>query len=176
MVEVLVVIAVGVILAAAIIPSLIGSLDRSRVEESAESLAGIAEAVGNMYADVDLYPGRLSHLTTPVGAGDADLCGPVTGSTYAGAAAAWAGPYLNRSAPATGLPLPIGVAQDVLTYDETVSPLLTITIDDVSHTDAVALNRAVDADDDAAAGAVRWGAVSTTGVVVLSYVRPVQEC
>ena len=77
--------------------------------------------------------------------------------------------------PTTGLPLSIGTARDLLAYTAG-PPVLHVQLDDVSHADARSLNRELDADADSAAGAVRWGAVSATGVVLLTYVRPVRSC
>lgn len=170
LVEILVVLAVGLLLAAAFVPAMIGWLDRTRIDESAASLAGIAVAAASMWRDTGRYPGSLSHLTTPIAVGQTDICG----ATFGAAAANWAGPYLNRFVPTTGLPLPIGVARDVLTrIDPPPAWLLVVSIDDVSHEDAVALNRKVDADDSATAGAVRWGTI-TDGAVVLDYMIPIR--
>lgn len=169
--EILVVMAIGIILAAVFLPSLVGSLDRSRVTESAESLEGIVEAAGNMWRDVDRFPGTLSQLSQPVAAGDVDLCG----NAYGGDASLWNGPYLTRSIAATGLALPLGVARNALTYSAS-PPLMTISVDSVDEADARAMDDRVDGTSNPAAGAVRWGAVSGSGLVVLNYVRPVRPC
>jgi prepilin-type N-terminal cleavage/methylation domain-containing protein len=173
LVEVLVVLAIGVILAAAFLPAIIGRLDQTRVDESAKSLAGVVEAMRAMHADVGRDPGRLSQLTTPITTGQQDVCG----AFYTAAeAAAWAGPYLNRPLSTTGLPLPIGLARDLLV--NTPPPpgtLLHIIVQGVSHEDALALSRKVDGNEDPASGVVRWGGV-TDGVVELSYVRPIRPC
>lgn len=171
LVEILVALAIGIVLAAAVLPSFIGGVDRSRVAETAESLQGIATAMSAMYDDVGRYPGQLSHLTAGITAGEVDGCG---GQYDAAATASWAGPYLNRTVPASGLPLPIGVARDALTFDAGPPAVLRIHVDDVTERDALELNRRMDSDDDPATGGVRWGAVSGSGLTELIYARPVR--
>lgn len=172
LVEILVVLAIGIVLAVAVVPTVIGAVEQSRVEESAKSFRSLGEAIGSMWQDMEQYPALLSDLSGPLGA--TDLCGT------AFTAANWTGPYLNRSVPATGLPLPIGTANNTLTYTEQPQPnpteyLLEITVEDAAIEDARALQAEVDDDDDATAGAIRWG-TETDGLVDLSYVRPVQPC
>lgn len=173
LVEILVVLAIGIVLAVAVLPGMIGAMDQSRVEQSAKSFHAMGEAIGSMWTDMEQYPGSLSDLSGPLGA--TDLCGDAYASP-----GDWTGPYLSRTVAATGLPLPIGTAGNTLTYSElpALAPeeyLLEITVAGASHEDARVLNAEVDADADSAAGAIRWGPVSN-GVVDLSYVRPVQPC
>lgn len=171
LVEVLVVLAIGIVLAAAVIPSLIGGVDRSRVNETAASFEAIARAVTAMFEDTGRYPGQLSHLTEPIAANQTGACTPLT--QYGAAAANWAGPYLDRTVPATGLPLPIGVARNQIGHSAG-PPVLLITVDDVEERDALALNAKMDADNSANAGAIRWGAVDGSGLTELVYARPVR--
>lgn len=171
LVEILVVLAIGLLLAAAVLPSLIGGVDQSRVEESAGSLDGIAEAIGSMFDDVGRYPGSLSHLTTPIVGTDTDICG----NQYGADAQSWAGPYLNRAVSTGGLVLPIGQARDAMSYTA-APPLLRIHVDSVTHRDVRALDDHVDADADSLGGAIRWGPVSGSGLAELFFVRPVQSC
>lgn len=171
LIELLLVLAIGVILAATVVPALIGGLDRTRVDESAASLAALGDAIGSMHLDTNRYPGRLSHLSDPVSAVDSDVCGIL----YGAAATAWAGPYVDRGIAATGVPLPIGVARNLLSY-LAAPPRLRIHVDSVSHEDARALNLQLDADADSLGGAIRWGPVSGSGLVELFYVRPVRSC
>lgn len=170
LVEILVALAIGIVLAAAVLPSLIGGVDRSRVTETAESLRGISQAMTAMYEDVGQYPGRLSHLTAGITTDAISGCG----GQYGAAAATWAGPYLNRTVPTAGLPLPSGVARDALTFVAGPPPVLRIHVDNVTERDALELNRMLDGDADAAAGGVRWGAVDASGLTELIYARPVR--
>ncbi len=167
LVEILVVLAIGIVLTVAVLPSVIGAMDQTHVEQSAESLHALGEAISAMRKDVGQYPGLLSDLSGPVGG--TDLCGNAL------ATGAWTGPYLDRTVPSTGLPLPIGTASNALAYTAG-PPLLWITIQGARHEDALALNAEVDDDGGGSAGgAIRWGA-ATNGVVDLSYVRPVRPC
>jgi type II secretory pathway pseudopilin PulG len=183
MVEVTVVLVIILGLAALIAPGVIGRLDRSRVEASAESLLGLATAVhdpsrggGSFKGHVGVYPGAVSHLTRQISTADANICGVAyTAIDSAG----WNGPYLNRTAPATGMPIGIGVVRDTLTRDPVSggdAPVLRIHVDSVAVEDAGALDVDVDGVLDAAAGTVRWGAVDGDGFVTIDYLLPVKEC
>lgn len=173
LVEILVALAIGIVLAAVVLPNVIGGVDRSRVTETADSFEGIARAMTAMYEDTGRYPGQLSHLTEPITTAQAGLCGDPPTAYDATAVASWAGPYLNRTVPQSGLPLPVGVARNALSY-ASPPPVLRIHVDDVTERDAVELNRLIDDDDDATAGGVRWGAVSGSGLTELVYARPVK--
>src|SRR5688500_16713225 len=105
LIEIVVVIVVLLILAAAIAPSMLGSLDRERVSTAAETLQDINDAMSEMRKDNQDWPGRLSHLSKAITTSDNNVCG----NTYtSGKVSNWGGPYVDRLIPTTGLPVGIG--------------------------------------------------------------------
>jgi type II secretory pathway pseudopilin PulG len=176
------------ILGAAVVPHVISSVDRARVNEAAASLQEIVQATTDFNRDVRAanstkpFPGSLSQLTTAIVGGDAgvtDICG----ATYSAAnAAAWKGPYVNRVVPAGGVPLSIGTAQDAFArVTGGGATLLAIEVTGVTIEHAEALNAAVDGIEAAtpeALGSVRWSPAGgdSGGRVTLHYLRPVPAC
>lgn len=183
MVEIAVVLAIVLGLAALVTPGLLGRIDRSRVEASEESLRGIAMAIhdptpggGSFKRHVGVYPGAISHLTRPISTADTNICGVAYTAVES---AGWNGPYLNRTAPATGIPIAVGVVRDAVTRDPAsggVAPVLRVHVDSVAIDDAGELDLEVDGVRDSTAGTVRWGAIDGEGFVTLDYLMPVKDC
>jgi type II secretory pathway pseudopilin PulG len=175
MIEIVVALAVIAVLTAAVAPSLIGVLDRKRVESAAETLEVLIAAMTTMRGDNQDWPGRLTHLAWPITVADRNICG----STYAsGRVNNWAGPYLDRNIPAGGLPIGIGIARDSLVR-EVISgndSYLKIRIDQVMEEDALALDRLKDGDG-SAGGSVRWDTPpDANGQVTVFFLRPIRGC
>jgi prepilin-type N-terminal cleavage/methylation domain-containing protein len=178
LIEIVVVVAILLILAAAVAPSLIGSLDRTRAVSAVDQLQDIIDAMSEMRKDQQDWPGRVSHMATPITTSDKNVCGA---NYTAGRVNNWAGPYLDRSVPSSGLPIAIGVMKDT-TYRSDISgtdALLTLEIINVSQEDALAVNTAVDNDGAVAGrtiGTVRWSTSSSEGLVTMYYYRPIRGC
>jgi type II secretory pathway pseudopilin PulG len=177
--EVVVVVAILLILAGATVPVLIGGLERDRVTGAVAVLQDLTEAMTQMRADNQDWPGRVSHLTKAITASDFNVC---WSSTYApGKVSGWEGPYFYRVVPSTGMNIGIGIVKDSLYRSQLVGNdgLLTIQVDNVSQEDAFGLNREVDNDGDVAGrttGTVQWNATVTDGQVTLFYYRPIRGC
>ena len=172
--EVVVAVLIGLVLTAALTPSLIGVLDRKRVDESKETLDALVSGMTEMRNDNQDWPGKLSHLTTPITTADKNICGA---NYAAGKVSNWAGPYLSRVVPTTGFPIGIGSVRDSLVR-QLISgndSYVEIQVDSVKAEDAAELDRLYD-NDGAAAGTVRWGATSATGQVTLLFLRPIRGC
>lgn len=174
LIEVVVAVAIVLSLAAAMAPGMIGVLDRQRVASARESLDAIVNAMTKMRGDNQDWPLRLSHLVVPITTGDQNICG----NTYSpGKVSQWAGPYLDRNVPATGIPIGIGTARDLLVR-EVISgndAYLKIQVDSVVEEDASALDKIYDGDG-AANGSIRWTGTSPTGQVTLYMLRPIRGC
>lgn len=172
--EVLVAIVIILILTAALAPTLLGVLDRKRVESARESLDALVTAMTEMRADNQDWPGKLSHLATPITTADRNICG----STYsAGKVGNWGGPYVARVVQSTGFPIAIGTARDSLVR-ELISgndAYLKIQVDSVAQEDATELDKLYD-NDGSAGGTVRWSASSGSGLVTLFFLRPIRGC
>jgi prepilin-type N-terminal cleavage/methylation domain-containing protein len=174
LIEVVVVVAIILILTAALTPSLIGVLDRKRVESAVESIDALVAAMSEMRGDNQDWPSKLSHLATPIVTGDLNICGVAYSS---GKISQWAGPYLSRTVPTTGIPIGIGTAKNDLVR-EMISgndSFLKIQVDNVTQEDALAIDDVYD-DDGSAAGTIRWGVASASGQVTMFVLRPIRGC
>lgn len=175
LVEVIVTILVIVVLGAVMLPNLLGPVDRARVDQAIESLDAFNDAMTTARDDNQDWPGRLSHLAWPITTSDTNICG----DTYAqGKVNNWAGPYLDRNVPASGVPIGIGVAQDSLVRQVISGQdgYLIIQVTGVTEEDAEAVNREFDADGDPAGGSIRWTAPDASGLVRLDFYRPIRGC
>lgn len=182
LIEIAVAVVVIVLLSAAVSPSVVRTLDRERVETTIYELFKIADGLHTMRTDNQDWPERLTHMSAPINTSQRNICGDLYNN---GRVNNWEGPYLDRVVPAGGLPIGIGVAQDSMIRNP---PLATgragsahadmiIVIDSVTEEDAIELNRKLDGDGSATAGAVRWTVVNaTTGMTKVQYVRPIKGC
>ena len=178
LVEVIVALAIMVMIAATVMPSVIGTIDRERQQRAYDTIVALIEAMDDYRADVGFYPRNLSYLTTPVVGTDQNSCGQAIGNTRAGL---WQGPYDDRAIPTTGLPVFVGTTQNTLVRTPTTggpNPTLAMRISDVLLIDAEALDIMFDGAVSSTTGLIRWGAV-TDGRVTLEYVQlisPVSAC
>jgi prepilin-type N-terminal cleavage/methylation domain-containing protein len=183
LVEVLVVLALMVGLAALVAPGILGQIDRARVDSSVESLTTMANAIhtpgqgsSSFRGHVGVYPGQLSHLTSQITTGEANSCGTLYTATDSGN---WRGPYLNRIVPPAGLPLSAGTASDTLVRVPAINgsrPVLKVLVRGVTLDDARAIDTRHDGTVSDTLGGVRWGAADAEGFVTLEYVMPVRGC
>src|SRR5687768_6760134 len=70
MIEIVVALAVIIVLAASLTPSVAGIVDRQRVLAAKSSLEGLVASMSSMRGDNQDWPGRLSHLTEPITVSD----------------------------------------------------------------------------------------------------------
>jgi prepilin-type N-terminal cleavage/methylation domain-containing protein len=175
LVEVLVALAIMVMIAATVMPSVVGSIDRQRQDRALDALDALATAIGDFRTDVGVYPRSVVYLSQAIVSTDANSCGAVFGSTRA---ALWKGPYLSRIVPAAGLPIFVGTLQSLLVRTPTTggtNPTLTMRVDNVLLADAEALDVKIDGAVGSTAGNIRWGTV-TNGTVTLDYARAISGC
>ncbi len=173
-VEVLVALAITALLGALVVPAILASVDRARVDAAEESLKAIGEAV-DLFADrVQEHPGAMRQLLIPITTADADICG----NPYnAGRANQWGGPYLDRAVPTAGVPIGIGTVQNAFTSraDPSGIDYLQPVITGVLLEDAAALDVRMDGGDGAASGAIQWTAAGG-GFVIVNYLIPYRDC
>jgi prepilin-type N-terminal cleavage/methylation domain-containing protein len=173
-VEVLVALAITALLGALVVPAILASVDRARIDAAEKSLKAIAEGV-NLFADrVQVYPSSMTQLLIPITTADADICGTLYS---AGRAGQWGGPYLDRAVPAAGVPIGIGTVQNAFTSlpDPSGIDYLQVVVNGVLLEDAAGLDGRMDGGDGAAAGAVRW-TVTGGGFVSVRYLIPYRDC
>lgn len=181
LIETVVATAMVLILASVFIPSLLASADRLQVQEAALILEELQDAISTMRYDNQDWPQRLSHVSTRITTSDQNICG----NTYVqGRVTNWNGPYIDRLFPPTGLPIGIGTVRDVLGRQVIQGnpnsggaiSLVRMYVDSVPEEFALELNRIVDADDDAAAGTVRWSGISGSGFTTVEWLRIIKGC
>lgn len=174
--------AVVALLAAAITPSVITSIDHAKVISTAQTLTLIDSAINAFEpivktggGNTQQFPGRVSELSIPITAASKNSCG---NAMNANAAAKWAtaGPFIPFFADTNGLVTPIGRLQDVI---ERVTPPasnpLIIRIPGVSADLVRLLDDVIDDGDGGAAGKVFFLAPVNDTTSVLYHVTPRQN-
>lgn len=179
-IELIVALAIMVMIAAVVTPALVSTLDAARVETSQETLGNLQQALLDFENDTNHFPGRLSHLTTPVTGSDQNSCG-VNYPTFpppSNVTTLWDGPYTTPAVPLTGLPVAIGTVQNQLQrIPASGNPaVLRINVTPVTFEDATRLNNNVDGDGVGNAGTVQWTGPDAQGLVTLHYVLNVNQC
>jgi prepilin-type N-terminal cleavage/methylation domain-containing protein len=174
LVEVIVALAIMVMIAATVTPSVVGALDRDRQDRGLAMLQTLAAAIDKFHltSDVGQYPRQLSYLSQPIVSTDLNSCGSPFGSTRAGL---WKGPYVTRIITTSGLPVFIGTAQNTLIRTAGPPTTLSIRVDGVRLADAEALDLLVDGTASSTAGTIRYGS-AINGLVTLDYVIPISGC
>lgn len=165
------------ILAAVAVPQLGGYLDQKRIEETAELMVEIRDALTSFATEVGDNAGQLSYLSAPIVNGDADLCG----TAYSGGERGdWAdgGPYVNFVIDAAaGLATPIGQVQNDLDRSTVGGTWLRITWNNtVTLADAQAFDLYVDGVLNGASGTVRWTPQVGTDMATVNYDIPISGC
>lgn len=177
-IELIVGLAIMIMIATAVTPVVLDSLDDARVSTAVSSLTALSDALDAFEEDVKEHPGALRQLAEPIEASQLNVCdleyrsGPGKGGTEE-----WEGPYLDRSVPATGLPVGVGTALDEITRagDRTRGGYMIVTIVEVSPDDAVALDGELDGGDGGSGGAIRWAAMGS-GSMTIEYYKPSPRC
>ena len=169
-----------------------GSGESARLDEAAFKLAKIADAAGRfsgvqgtnsftqtMFPGGGTNPGRLSHLTTKLVAGDLNACGGAYASITL-----WKGPFYNHVIPKSGFKIVDGFfADDTLSRYDSVGNVtkvpatggtsnttswgtLAIVMQNVTRTDADGLRTRIEGSSGVTVGTVRY---ATTGDPVTVY-------
>ena len=171
--EAIVGIAMLAILAAAIVPLIVGAEDRARAEATARELNLIKWAIDRFEDRVGDYPGQLSHTSEPIVVGDANSCGEAFSSSERsdwGGSSSNYGPWFrdHMILKGFGFPTAVGFMRDSLTRS---GSNLIISITDVAEAQALELDFLVDGTGGGAgpaSGEIRWGAI-VDGVTTVQY-------
>lgn len=187
LVEVVVSLAILLILASVVAPSLVAYLDRTRAEEAVARITLLANGVFDntaaklgFYQKVGAHPGKLSQLTnqiTTVQATHPDLCGNAFSN---GEVNQWNAnaPFVNFYIDPTGVQTGIGIANDVLTRTK-IPPALTtwssrIDIPNADEVDAIEIDAIGDTGNGRLAGFIQW-TVPAGGIVTISVYVPINN-
>lgn len=161
--------------------------DQERISEIANTLDQLSRAKAFFEATMPaysfkqtlgIYPGRLSHLTTPITTSQRNSCGAV----YTAAQVAQWRSYYNREIPTAGFLVGPGfITQDSLVRTPpntatTPAGTLAIVIPNVTRTDAVVLGLTVDQDSTGTVGTVRYAPTDGSSPVTVSYITMVGGC
>jgi Tfp pilus assembly major pilin PilA len=181
LIEIVIAAVIVIVLAGVMIPQLSTYFDQQRITDTATTLAavrdGITDKTNGYYAKVAINPGRVSQLsnrpTALNAAVDDNSCGAqVTAAQQTN----WDNnaPFVKFLIPRSGLPTPIGTAEDTLwrvpfSANPGVSRIVFRTVD---QTDITAMDVAVDGGDGATTGAIQW---TTAGALVMYYVIPLNN-
>jgi type II secretory pathway pseudopilin PulG len=181
-IAVVVLIATGLMAAALIAPSVIGGMDRSRVEDAQDRLEKLERAIQAFRVIIGRHPGSLDQLGRRIGElGDANLCGQ---GYSPGQINDWDLPFIPRLVPSHGaLPGSIGEIRGALERDppgpvgQGAAGTLNIVVDFVHESDAIRLSQAVDGNTSPSAGKVQWTTpADAEGLVTLRWGFGISGC
>lgn len=180
--------AITAVLAAVLIPAIIGKVQDARRSALSQTLFALSQGIAEYRKAVTRYPPTLTVLTTPPIAGvTTDLCG---GSNYVSQANVnnWRGPYVSRELLSGGVSMADGVIQNTLRRATSgTSVFLLIDVVGVETRTATDLESDLDgAVSDATAGTIRFTTLALPspstvgaahpGTVTLSYSIPIAGC
>jgi prepilin-type N-terminal cleavage/methylation domain-containing protein len=180
LIEIVVMLAIMLVLASVIAPSLIAYADQQRAEETAAILTTVRDGLvgtNGFRSTIGINAGRVSQLTTqPVAnnaAQDDDSCGAFI---KAADATQWTNnaPYAPFTIPRNGLVTPIGLAEDTLWRipNTNANGVLMVVFKTVDLRDVLLVDGVVDAGDGSGAGFIRW---TTTPPLVMYYLVTVDN-
>jgi prepilin-type N-terminal cleavage/methylation domain-containing protein len=164
LVEVVVVLAIVLVLASVIAPSLIGYADERRAQDTAAILSDVATGLvgaNGFRSKLGSNAGRVSQLTNRPTANNAaiddDSCGGVITGPEQGNWDSNA-PFVGFMIPRTGLVTPLGIAEDTMSRNpnNNVIGVNQIVFKSVDLRDVLLLDAVLDAGDGAGSGVVRW--------------------
>lgn len=174
LIEVTIALAILVMIAAAVTPSLLGFLDRTRVERGYESIVAVRDGVARFKTGVSRYPQSLQQLSQPITTAQRDVCNTLYNSTRVNN---WLGngPFFNRVVPSGGLPIFIGTAQSQITRTTSGNNAwLSLQVNGVRPADALAIDARFDGDGGRTTGTVQWtDPPAANGLVTMFIVYPV---
>jgi type II secretory pathway pseudopilin PulG len=174
LVEIVVLLAIMLVMASVIAPSLIAYADQQRAQETAAILTDVRDGLvgANGYRSVmGLNAGRVSQLTNKPTANNAaiddDSCGAFL---KAGDVSKWdpGAPYAPFTIPRNGLVTPIGVAEDTLwrVPNTNANGVLMVVFKTVDLRDVLLVDGVLDAGNGSGAGVIQW---TTTPPLVMYY-------
>lgn len=175
LIEVIVALAIMITLAAVVVPSVVSSLDRARLDRAQDSLQAVADAIVGFHNDVNHYPASLTQLIEPLNNGSRDICNITIANSDR---RNWNGPYVHRMLASGGLPVAIGAANDAFTVIATPggNDELVIVVPGVELSDAESLDNRVDGDASQTSGTIQWTDPDADGLVTVGWVVPFPDC
>ena len=177
LVEILVALVIAGLIAAVLVPEMLGRLAEAEGDTLATNLSGLSGAVTAYRVDVGRYPRRMTQLSTPLTAGAQDLCTVAVPNV-----ALWKGPYTDRSMSVNGLASGSAVITDTLTRNPASGVFTTgvadlvFTVREVDQTAALDVDAVFDGDGNLGTGAVQWTVGAVPGRGSMTYSVPIRGC
>jgi general secretion pathway protein G len=184
--EILVAVAIMAVVAAVVIPSIGGQLNKGDTARVSNDLINVRSAVEQFLADVRRYPSAMSQLQTKPGAAPADTGINASGLYSASQVARWKGPYMTKDFSASGVTgygatmlvqfkVCNATGTGVCTANPTGQRYLTIVIVGPTQAEALLIDAAMD-DGVLTSGQVLWVTGGGSGVAdTLKYLAlPIQ--
>jgi prepilin-type N-terminal cleavage/methylation domain-containing protein len=181
LIEIVIAAAIVLVLAGVLIPQLSTYFDQQRITDTATTLAAVRDAItdktNGYYAKVVINPGRVSQLSNRPTANNAAVDDNSCGALVSGAQQTnWDNnaPFVKFLIPRSGLPTPLGTAEDTLNRvpSSATVGVTRIVFKTIDQTDVTALDTYVDGGDGATTGAIQW---TTTPPLVMYYVVPLNN-
>lgn len=172
LIEILVVLAIVLALAAIVVPQVASRVRDATPTAVVSTLSTAADAIGQFKADVRRYPERLQWLGTDAGT-PTDICG---NTIPAGLLTRWAGPYIQRQVTG-GIPAGDATVLDLLERaDPASTPVSSLILKAIDVTQAAAetIDREIDGTEDLNAGTIRWTGAGVADT--LFYYYPIRGC
>lgn len=161
--EILVVLAILAVLAAVLVPAILGQIRKGDVSRVAADLDAARVGIETFVADVHRYPGSLAQLTRALSSSDQDI----TPALYpSGLAARWDGPYINKTLIGNELPTGFGGAISntltSVTHDNSVN-YVTISVTGITGVnDANEIDKVIDGTAGSSTGQMRFDGTTIT--------------
>jgi prepilin-type N-terminal cleavage/methylation domain-containing protein len=188
MIEMVVAMAILVILAAVVVPSIVEHVRQEQITSTVSIFNQLSDSVKSFKTVITQYPGKLSHLGTKIVSGDVSGCSgvspsPSTAVTYGTNNTRWVNPFWPEVISTQGFRLPIGTANDqmIRTSNNTTAGFLQIIVPNVPYDVALDLNTTADGPNDptvsrsSTTGMIRYGVPDAAELVQLSYSIPVAK-
>jgi len=168
--EILAALVIVAVVAAAVIPTVYGSLRDSGTRRKATTLSTLAQAIMTYHDHVGMWPSSLVQLTTKPTAGtDVNIC---SGAMAAKDVARWYGPYVGTAITSGGLVLEDDTVRVALVYQSTTN--LQIKMEYPVSDTRTQVQNLLDSDTDSLTGVIRWSGTDPTKT--LTYNLPIVGC
>ncbi len=175
LIEILAALTITIILAAVILPAVVGNVRRSTATAVTSTLSAVVDGLSRYKGDVRRYPAQIRWLSDPTVGTPTDICGTTIPGTLL---TRWGGPYLQQQVTTAGIPAGDATVLNAVTRANVTGILsdLVITVVGVDQDNAARIEGEFDGNADFNAGTIRWASGGAGGVDTLRYYLPARGC
>lgn len=168
--EMLVAMALLAVLAAVVLPSVLGQLNKGEVSRVSSDLKSVSQAVKAFYADVQRWPANMTQLTVAVATNSTDLAG----AQYGTLSARWKGPYLERMDVTSGFEtgFEATISPTFATEAWNSSNFIVVSVTGVAPADGDKIDELVDGSVNRTEGSIRHDGTTTMRYLASPVVAP----